>query len=52
VVLPKGRRGRPSLRRLLLGPRTVVNLSLLKATDHRTCRSLVYLGLIMDGDLS
>jgi hypothetical protein len=47
----KDRVGRPSLWRLLLGPQ-MVNLSLFKVTDHRSCRSLVYLGLIMGGDLS
>jgi hypothetical protein len=47
----KGRAGKPSLLRLLLGPRTV-NVSPLKAIDHISCGNLVYLGLIVGGDLS
>jgi hypothetical protein len=46
-----GRAGRPSLRRLILGSRTV-NLSMLKAIDHRSLHKPKYSGLIMGGDLS
>ena len=49
---PKSGRGRPSLWRLPLEPLTVVNLSPPQAINHRTCRSLAHLGLIMEGDLS
>jgi hypothetical protein len=52
VVPRESRRGRPSLRRLPLGPLMVVNLSPPQVINHRTCRSLAHLGLIIEWDLS
>ena len=46
VVLPRSERGRPGLRRLLLGTRAAANLGHLEAVGHKSCRSLVHLGLM------